>query len=114
MIGLDNIIILGSNAILAWCVSMVAVVAAARIKDGHRNIRFAKATFALFYSCAYWWLLFNLEHRAEWSRYMVIVGLVSWPVGWAASDLIALQVEKRRERKLAEMIERVGVVDDGG
>lgn len=114
MIALQDIFILGGNAVAAWLVSVIAVYAAVRVQDGHRRVRMWKGGFALFYSISYWWLAFNLDYRAEWSAFMVWFGLAAWGLGWASSDVVAIRSERQRTesvKKVAELAE--AVVEDG-
>lgn len=70
------------NTLWAATATGVSLWVAARSSGIMRWALSLQGILAMFYTLAYGWLVFNLEHQREWSRTIVWVGNLSWPVAW--------------------------------
>ena len=100
-----------ANALLAWCAAMTSFWAASHSPGMVRKLFVTIGTLALFYSFAYWWLVFDPTIVREWSNLLRPVGIVTWLIAWTIEPIVivkqrhvdAREVEAIGHRKLVSL-----------
>lgn len=92
--GLDLTLVL-VNALLALCACVVHVWAVVTHASRSRLLNGAVAALAALYVAAYLWLAANLDSRAEWSRWIVGVGMWAWVVVWIVPPIVGARSAHR-------------------
>lgn len=67
------------------------------------KVHAGKTILAAIYAAGYAWLLFTDVAPGEWSRWMLPVGLVAWPVAWTWGGLVSVRIHRKAQAQVREI-----------
>ncbi len=69
------------------------------------RVHAGKTILAAIYTAGYAVLLFTDVAPGDWSRWMLPVGLVAWPVAWTWGGLVSVRIHRKAQAQVREVIE---------
>lgn len=90
------------NAFLSWGAGMAHIYGAVNTSGWLRRMFLLIAGLALFYSLAYWWLVWNPTRGTEWSEFLRPWAVFTWVIAWGIEPIVLVRYLGKRSRFLIQ------------